>query len=269
MSRSTAPIRLALLLGGAAIVAGCSLGAAAPAPTPTPTKTPKPTYTATATPTAAAVAVAPDTPTPTTASNDSQPSPTEAAGPTEAAQPEDTEEPTPEATPTETSTPTPEPTDTPSAPPPPTDTPAPPPPTNTPAPPPTPTPLPFQFTGQVLWDEASANCAAASIRKDSIITDTAGNPVDGVCVCYSIGGYYNSPPSVPSGVPGVYDPGHYDIYPVRPLPEDVRVDVYICDCATGAQNPNSQVVSVDFTASNCGPGQGGHQAAIVNWVKHW
>jgi len=252
MNLGSARFRIALLLGGAAIVAGCGFGGGAAAPTATPTKTPKPTYTAT--PAASATFTA--TPSPT-------------ATMTPAAPPTETPTPTAEVPPTETNTPTPAPTNTPSVPPTATNTPGPPPPTNTPAPPPTPTPMPYQYTGQVIWDEGSANCAAASIRKESTIRDTAGNPIDGVCVCYSIGGYYSSPPSVPSGVPGVYDPGHYDIYPVRPQPEDVSVQVYVCDCATGGQNANSQVVTVDFNSQNCGPGQGGHQAAIVNWTKHW
>jgi len=238
-------IRLALLLGSAAIVAGCGLGAGTPAPTATPTKTPKPTYTATP----AATATPTDTPAPTATMTPEVP-------------PTDTVTPTPEVPPTETSTPTP------SVPPTATFTPGPPPPTSTPAPTPTPTPLPYQYTGEVIWDDASANCAAASIRKDSMIRDAAGNPVDGVCVCYQVWDF-RSGPSVPSGVPGVYDPGHYDIYPVRPQPEDVSVQVYICDCSTGAQNPSSQVVTVDFNSQNCAPGQGGHQAAIVNWTKWW
>jgi len=251
MNLGSARIRVALLLGGAAILAGCGFGGGASAPTATPTKTPKPTYTATA----AATATFTATPLPTATMTPEVP-------------PTDTPSPTPEVPPTETNTPTPEATNTPSVPPTPTNTPGPPPPTNTPAPPPTPTPMPFQYTGQLIWDEGSANCAAASIRKESTIRDTAGSPIDGVCVCYQVWDF-RSAPSVPSGVPGVYDPGHYDIYPVRPQPEDVEVQVYICDCATGQQNANSQVVTVDFNSQNCGPGQGGHQAAIVNWTKHW
>ena len=47
MNLGRTPIRLALLIAGAAIIAGCGFGAGSAAPTPTPTKTPKPTFTAT------------------------------------------------------------------------------------------------------------------------------------------------------------------------------------------------------------------------------
>lgn len=251
MSPSSAPTRLALLLSGAAILASCSVGTAAPPPTPTPTKTPKPTYTATTTATA--------TP--------AQPS-TATATPAPEVPPTDTVTATPAVPPTETDTPTPEPTDTPSVPPTATFTPGPPPPTNTPAPPPTPTPMPFQYTGQVIWDEGSANCAFLEIRSASVITDTAGNPVNDVCVCVNL--FDNILKSWPSGpaAPNYKDPGHYDISPVLPYPDNISVNAYVCDCSSGAP-ANSQQVQIQFESQNCSPGQGGHQSAIVNWTKHW
>jgi len=242
----------------AAAFAAVSCGAPRALPTATPTKTPKPTFTATTTATAtlAATATPANTSTPTTT-----PTPTRTNTPRATNTPEATD--TPEAT--NTSVP-PTATKTPSGPPPPTRTPAP---TNTPAPPPTPTPLPVQYSGSVSWDAGSSNCAFLEIRKASVIVDASGNPVNGVCVCANV--YGNVIASFPSGpgAPGYYEPGHYDLANLVVAPQsDVTITSYVCDCGSKAP-ANSDVVGVPFSASNCGPDQGGHQSAIVNWRKNW
>lgn len=240
--------RLLLVLSAAALMAGCSVGPAGTPPTATPTKTPKPTFTATATAT--------ETPSAPTATYTATPVPT------------DTVTPTPEFSPTPSDTPTPEPTNTPSGPPTATRTPAPPTATFTPAPPPTPTTPPIQYSGSVVWDGASAQCAFLEIRSASVITDTGGNPVNDVCVCVNL--FDNILKSWPSGpaAPAYKEPGHYDISPVVAQMADVSVTAYVCDCASGAA-ASSDHVQIDFQSQNCAPGQGGHQSAVVNWVKNW
>jgi len=239
-------LRSLSLLVAATLTVACAR-TQGPTPSPTPTKTPKPTYTATATATA----------TPLT--------PTNTPAPTNTSTPEAT--PTPAVTSTPTPSPTPEASDTPV----PTRPPAPPRPTNTPAPPPTPTPRPHQYTGTLIWDEHSEQCAFLEIRKASQITDAAGAPINGVCVCIKLyDNVYRSYPSGPSA-PGYYEPGHYDISNLLVPPHgiaDVTAQAFVCDCNTSAQL-DSDVVSVPFQGSNCSPGQGGHQSAIVNWKKNW
>jgi len=233
-------VRRALLLGSALLLAGCTIGVPANAPTPTPTKTPKPTFT--------------DTPT-ATATSEVSATPTNTSAPTTA--PTDTDTPTPAATAT------PLPTNTPAVPPTPTRPPAPPTATFTPAPPPTPRPLPVQYSGNVVWDAASRQCGFLEIRKDSIVTDTAGSPVPGVCVCVERYGLVSrSWPSGP-GEPGYWDPGHYDLR-VMEYPADVTATAFVCDCNT-SQPLNTEYVSIPFQSCSSGD----HQSAIVNWVRNW
>jgi len=252
MRLSSATARIGLIAAGILLLAGCGQATAA---TPTPTKTPKPTYTATVTMTATTAA----TPTPAATAT-----PTFTATPVPTATPAGTPTPAPTDTPAPTETPVP--TDTPSGPPTATFTPAPPPPTNTPAPTPTPTQPPVQYSGSVIWDAGSAQCAGIQIRKDSTITDKSGSPVNGACVCVQL--YDLVIRSNPSGPAGHYDPGHYDISWIHQPPMDVTVNAYVCDCGTKA-NLNSEVIAIPFQTANCAPGQGGHQSAIVNWVKNW
>ena len=237
-----------------AAFAAVSCGAPRALPTATPTKTPKPTFTATTTATAtlAATATPANTSTPTTT-----PTPTRTNTPRATNTPEATD--TPEAT--NTSVP-PTATKTPSGPPPPTRTPAP---TNTPAPPPTPTQPPVQFSARISWDAQSANCAGPSIRRESRITDAAGNPINGARVTMNYFG--NNITSFPSG-PGIYEPGHYDISGFAQTPVDASVTAFVSDDGSG-QVPTSEYVVIQFEASNCQPGQGGHQAVILGWVKNW
>jgi len=260
MPRKSSLICLASLFG-ALVLAGC--GGPSALPTATPTKTPKPTYTTTTTATATAAAT--DTPAAT-------------ATPTNTSVPTDTPVPTATTTPLVTSTPKPSPTPvpptptkTPAVPPTATKTPGPPPPTKTPAPPPptpTNTPVPVQYSGSVVWDDASTQCGFVEIRKASVITDTAGSPVNGVCVCANVfGNIVKSFASGPSA-PGYYEAGHYDLSPLLSPPADATITAFICDCGSGAAL-NSDVVSIPYQTANCAPGQGGHQSAVVNWRRNW
>jgi LysM repeat protein len=141
----------------------------------------------------------------------------------------------------------------------------------TPVPQPSATPVPtvpsFQFTGGVIWDPLVApNCAGPSISKESVIRDTAGNPVNGARV--EMNCYDNVWLSRPSGNPGEYDPGHYDfsVGQIQPQPWTCTVRVHDIH---GVPVASSQVVTVQFDTNDCRPGGIGHQVAIVNWKKHW
>lgn len=261
MPRKNCIMYLAAPLAAMLLLAGC--GSVSPLPTATPTKTPKPTFTATVTDTATPVA----TMTPIITAT-----PTNTSAPTDTPVPTATETPLVTSTPTSSPTPVPPtPTKTPAVPPTATNTPGPPPPTKTPMPPPptpTNTPVPVQYSGSVVWDEGSTQCGFLEIRKASVIVDTAGNPVNGVCVCANVfGNIVKSFPSGPSA-PGYYEAGHYDLSPLLSPPADATITAFICDCGSGAAL-NSDVVSIQFQAANCAPGQGGHQSAIVNWRKNW
>lgn len=244
-----------VLMVACAIASGCVMATAGPAPTPTFTKTPKPTFTATATFTATPQSLSQHE-----TATAAQPVSTEATVTASPTSPEAEPTPTAGAVATPTATPMPRPTNTP----------APPPPTNTPAPTLTPTPRPHQFTGTLIWDDQSFQCAFLEIRKASKITDAAGNPVNGVCVCLQLyDKVYRSFPSGPEA-PGYYEPGHYDISNLIIPPSniaDVTAYAFVCDCGSGAPL-DSDVVPVEFTSSSCNQ-PGGHQSAIVNWVKNW
>jgi LysM repeat protein len=144
------------------------------------------------------------------------------------------------------------------------------------APPPTtaPTPAPTasrpapgaQFTASLVWDPAVApNCAGPAVARQSIIRDSAGNPVNGVVVranCYD-----NIFDSHPSGLPGEYEPGHYDFSFGQMTPQD-----WICTfqvISLNGQPVTSEVATIHFDVNDCRPNRSGHQVAILNWTKHW
>ncbi len=218
--------------------------------TATPTKTPKPTFTMT--PTATDTPIPTDTPTPTNTA---------------------TATPVPTNTPifyTATPTPTPTYTDTPT----PTNTPTRQPtrvPTRRPTPtrvPPTATPTPgFQWDGDLVWDPLVApNCGGIGISKVSIIKDKSGAAINGARVLMDC--YGNPAISVPSGEPGVYDPGHYDSWGWTTQPAAYVCTVQMYDL-NGVPVQNSEVITIQFDTNSCEPGGSGHQAAIVNWVKRY
>lgn len=132
---------------------------------------------------------------------------------------------------------------------------------------PTATPRPaMQFTATLIWDPAVApNCDGPAIAKQSVIRDTAGNPINGAVVqanCYD--NIFNSHLS---GTPGEYEPGHYDFSFGQHSPQD-----WICTfrvISLNGQPVGSEIASVHFDTNNCQPGGSGHQVAILNWTKHW
>ena len=130
---------------------------------------------------------------------------------------------------------------------------------------PAPSPSPIAYIGTVVWDAKAAQCNYLEIRKDSIIIDAAGNPLAGICVCAQIFG--KTVVSLPSGpATSQYRPGHYELSPLVKPPMDVTANVFICNCET-KERLDSEVVPVRFESGNCSPGEGGHQSAIVNWVR--
>ena len=152
---------------------------------------------------------------------------------------------------------------------PPTSTPAPKPKAPTPKPPTiTPTPKPqFQFTGQVVWDPLVApNCIGPNIAKQSVVVDLAGNPVNGVVI--EVDCYGNVWRSHPSGTPGEYEPGHYDFAFGQSSPQNWTCTARVVE-VNGQPVQASASVSITFDTNRCKPGGDGHQAAIVNWTKHW
>ncbi len=180
------------------------------------------------------------------------------------------------ALPTLTASPSPTPTPLPPTPLPPTPvppTPRPAQPTNPPrpaatqAPAPTAPPAPGQqFTAKLIWDpKVAPNCAGPAVAKQSVIRDTAGNPVNGVVVqanCYD-----NIFDSHPSGTPGEYEPGHYDFSFGQSKPQD-----WVCTfrvLTVNGQPVNSEVTSIHFDVNDCRPEGPGHQVAILNWTKNW
>jgi LysM repeat protein len=147
-------------------------------------------------------------------------------------------------------------------------------PANTPRPAATHTPAPTaappapaqQFTASLVWDPVVApNCAGPAVARQSVIRDTAGNPVNGVVLranCYD-----NIFDSHPSGTPGEYEPGHYDFSFGQTVPQD-----WICTfrvISHNGQPVTSEVASVHFDVNDCRPNGSGHQVAILNWTKHW
>jgi hypothetical protein len=142
-------------------------------------------------------------------------------------------------------------------------------PTATPKPPPTPTVAvaSHQFTYVLTWDPMIApNCNGPEISKQSIIRDTAGNPVSGVELeadCYG-----NKMVSHVSGTPGEYEPGHYDFSFGLGVPQD-RTCTFRVLRLNGQPVASSDVASVTFDTNDCRPHGSGHQVAILNWTKNW
>jgi len=123
-----------------------------------------------------------------------------------------------------------------------------------------------QFTAKLIWDPAIApNCDGPAIAKQSIIRDTAGNPINGAVVradCYN-----NIFDSHASGTPGEYDPGHYDFSFGQHSPKDWTCTFRVL--SLNGQPVTSQVASVHFDLNDCRPNGSGHQAATLNWTKNW
>jgi LysM repeat protein len=172
-----------------------------------------------------------------------------------------------------TASPSPQPTNTPqpaaTKPPTPRPTKAPTPKPTNPPPPPTATPAKAgsRFTAQIIWDPLVApNCSGPAISKQSVIQDTAGNPMNGVQV--EVDCYGNVILSHASGTPGEYDPGHYDFAFGQDSPQDWTCTARV---AYVDEQPvtSSEVVSIQFDTNDCDPHGSGHQVAIVNWTKHW
>ncbi len=139
------------------------------------------------------------------------------------------------------------------------------PPTATPKP--TSAPATLQFTAQVVWDPSVApNCSGPAIAKQSVIRDTAGNPVNGVRV--EVDCYGNKWSSHPSGTPGEYDTGHYDFAFGQSSPQDWTCTARVLD-VDGQPVQSSDVVSIHFDTNDCDPYGSGHQVVIVNWTRHW
>ncbi|MCL7452489.1 MAG: LysM peptidoglycan-binding domain-containing protein [Anaerolineae bacterium] len=150
---------------------------------------------------------------------------------------------------------------------PPTATPKPKPPTATPTAPPTPTTVGSQFTANVVWHPLVApNCAGPGIAKESVIQDLSGSPINGVRV--EVDCYGTVMPSDPSGTPGVYDPGHYDVSFGQTEPQAWTCTARVFDL-NGQPVASSQTATIQFDTNDCRPGGIGHQVAIVNWTKHW
>lgn len=138
-------------------------------------------------------------------------------------------------------------------------------PTRTPTP--TATAVGWQFTGQVVWDPRVApNCSGPAISRESRVTDTAGNPVNGVRI--EVNCYGNRFLSHPSGHPGEYDPGHYDFSFGQSTPQDWTCTARVVEF-DGQPVTSSQVITIHFDTNDCRPEGAGHQVAIVNWVKQW
>ena len=124
----------------------------------------------------------------------------------------------------------------------------------------------LQFSATLIWDPAVApNCSGPAVAKQSVVRDTAGNPVNGAVVqadCYG-----NVFDSHPSGNPGEYDPGHYDFSFGQSKPQD-----WVCTfrvISLNGQAVTSEVASVHFDVNDCQPHGPGHQVAILNWTKNW
>lgn len=132
----------------------------------------------------------------------------------------------------------------------------------------TPTPKPqFQFTGQVVWDPLVApNCIGPNIARQSVVVDLAGNPVNGAVI--EVDCYGNVWRSHPSGTPGEYEPGHYDFAFGQSSPQNWTCTARVVEI-NGQPAQSSALVSIPFDTNHCKPGGNGHQAAIVNWTKHW
>jgi len=108
------------------------------------------------------------------------------------------------------------------------------------------------------------NCSGPGISSLSVVKDAAGNPVNGVVVEVSC--YDNRWPTIPSGKPGVYEPGHYDWSPGQTQPVDWVCTARVIEI-NGQPVTSSQEVSIHFDTNDCRPNKTGHQVAIVNWTK--
>lgn len=129
------------------------------------------------------------------------------------------------------------------------------------------TPARQQFTAEIVWHpNVAPNCAGPAISNQSIIRDSAGNPVNGVVV--RINCYGNIMDSFPSGMAGAYEAGHYDWSPGQSEPQD-----WACTARAWTLNgqaiASSQEVTIHFDTNDCRPGGNGHQVAILNWTKWW
>ncbi|MFQ5612664.1 MAG: SH3 domain-containing protein [Anaerolineae bacterium] len=147
------------------------------------------------------------------------------------------------------------------------ETPPPPPPTNTPPPPPpTETPPPpqpqFQYTVANAFEQL--NEAITQIRGN--ITDAAGNNIDGVRVRVRSGTFCTV--SYPSGAPGNYPPGNYDIL----LDTFAKPGTWTVDIVDGPANPgdtqcnpNLKTLSEEITV-NTEPPNG---VIFIEWRKNF
>ncbi len=141
--------------------------------------------------------------------------------------------------------------------------------TSTPRPTPTTTStaVRLQFTGEVIWDPAIApNCSGPAISRQSMVRDTAGNPVNGVRI--EVDCYGNKFVSHPTGSPGEYEPGHYDFSFGQSTPQEWTCTARVIE-DNGQVVTSSQVVTIHFDTNNCRPEGTGHQVAIVHWTKQW
>ena len=149
----------------------------------------------------------------------------------------------------------------------PTDAPTPKPPARTPTATAKPTSTTQQFTAELEWRPSVApNCAGPGISSLSIIRDAAGNPVNGVVV--EVTCYNNHWSTIPSGSPGVYEPGHYDWGAGQTQPVDWECIARVKEI-NGQPVTASQEVTIHFDTNACQPNKSGHQVAIVNWTKWW
>lgn len=143
---------------------------------------------------------------------------------------------------------------------------APPPPvTPTPVPPPTATPVPqpqYQYSIYNIFQQV--NEGITQVR--GIIRDPAGNPVDGVRVRVRSGSFCTV--SVPSGKPGVYSSGNYDVL----LDNYAKNGTWLVAIVDGPANPEDSycyddlnVLSEEVTAITDSM-QG---VVFVEWTKNY
>lgn len=139
-----------------------------------------------------------------------------------------------------------------------------PPPTNTPPPPqPTPPPSPqFQFTVANAFDQL--NEAITQIRGN--IKDGAGNNVNGVRVRVRSGSFCTV--SYPSGPPGNYPPGNYDVL----LDTFAKPGTWIVDIVDGPADPedtqcapNLKSLSEEITVVTTPP----NGVVFIDWRKNF
>jgi len=134
-------------------------------------------------------------------------------------------------------------------------------------PPPTATAAVSQFTAELIWDPLVApNCSGPAIAKQSMIKDRAGNPINGARV--EVNCYDNVWLSHPSGMPGEYDPGHYDFSFGQSVPQNWTCTARVFD-VNGQPVVSSDIAYIQFDSNDCNPHGSGHQVVILNWIKHW